>query len=140
MGAGLRILLGILTGLLLVYPGAAVLKGVMWALSSEIGSMTLEEALLALALILLATHIVRQIESLRSPTVRTIYGLLIGLALFYPGTAIVRWAAVDGLGIVDRMSTSEALLVIIVVALSVLVWQRPAPGPRHLRQVGPGRD
>ena len=140
MRVGLRTLLGLLTGLLLFYPGVAVLKGVTWALSSEIGSMTIEETLLAIVVILLATHIIRHSESSRSPTVRTVYGLLIGIALFYPGTAVVRWAAVEGLGLLDRMSTSEALLVIIVITLSVLIWQTPARVSRQLREVGSDRD
>ena len=137
---GLRTLLGLLTGLLLFYPGVAILKGLTEALSSEIGYMTIEETLLAIVVILLSTHIVRQSGSSRSSTVRTVYGLLIGIALFYPGTAVVRWGAVDALGLLDRMSTSEALLVIIVITLSVLIWQTPARVARHLREVERDRD
>jgi len=135
----MRTLLGLLTGLLLFFPGAAVLKGITWGLSSDLGNMTLEETLLALVLILLTTYMVRQTEYARSPAVKTVYGVLIGLALFYPGTAIVRWVAVDAFGVVDRMSTSEALLVIIVVTVSVLVWQTPARAGGHLRDVGRDR-
>ena len=140
MRVGLRTLLGILTGGLLFYPGVALLKGITWGLSSEIGSMTVEETLLAIVLVLLATHIVRQTEGARSATVKTVYGLLIGIALFYPGTALVRWVAVDALGLLDRMSTSEALLVLIVMALSVLLWQTPARSGHHLREVGRDRE
>ena len=42
MRVGLRTLLGLLTGLLLFYPGVAILKGLTEALSSEIGYMTIE--------------------------------------------------------------------------------------------------
>jgi hypothetical protein len=140
MRLGLRILLGLVTGFLLFYPGVAFLTGVTWGLSGDLGRMTLEEALLAVVLILLVVHIVRQSESARSPAVKTVYGVLIGIALFYPGTLAVRWAAVDALGLVDRMSTSEALLVIIVTALSVLIWQTPARVGRRLREVRGDRD
>ncbi len=131
--------MGLLTGLLLFFPGVPIIKGVTWALSSEIGNMTIEETLLAIVVILLATHIVRQTDSPRSAAVKTVYGLLLGIALFYPGTVVVRWLVVDVLGLLSRMSTSEALLAIIVITLSVFIWQTPSRSSTRLREVRGGR-
>ena len=60
---------------------------------------------------------------------RRIFGLLVGLALFFPGAQILRWLIVDELGIYQQMTLTDALLAIIIILAGAVLFGQPR---RHL--------
>lgn len=58
---------------------------------------------------------------------RTLWGLIIGLFLFFPGTVLLQWAA-KALGLYQNLTLSEACLVIIMVLLTIFVVQHRPTG------------
>lgn len=58
---------------------------------------------------------------------RTLWGLVLGLFLFFPGTVLLQWAA-KASGLYQNLTLSEACLVIIMVLLTVFVVQHRPGG------------
>ena len=56
---------------------------------------------------------------------RRLVGVLIGLLLFFPGAMVLQWLAVDELGLYERMSLTDALLVIIIILACVIILGQP---------------
>lgn len=56
---------------------------------------------------------------------RRLFGLLIGLLLFFPGAQILRWLIVEELGIYQQMTLTDALLAIIIILAGVVLFGQP---------------
>ncbi|MGI5816972.1 MAG: hypothetical protein ACOX9R_02625 [Armatimonadota bacterium] len=56
---------------------------------------------------------------------RRLFGLLVGLLLFFPGAQILRWLIVDELGIYQQMTLTDALLAIIIILAGMLLFGQP---------------
>lgn len=59
---------------------------------------------------------------------RTFWGIVLGLLLFFPGTVLLQWVT-RALGLYQTMSLTEACLVMILVLLTVIAVQH-RPGAR----------
>ena len=51
---------------------------------------------------------------------RIFWGIVLGLALFFPGTILVQWFGQDVLGC-KEMTITDACLVLIIILLSVII-------------------
>lgn len=56
---------------------------------------------------------------------RRLLGLVIGFALFFPGALVLQWLVVRELGIYQDMTLTDALLAIIIILASVLIFGQP---------------
>lgn len=56
---------------------------------------------------------------------RRIFGLLVGLALFFPGAKVLEWLIVDELGIYQQMTLTDSLLAIIIILAGVVLFGQP---------------
>ncbi len=67
---------------------------------------------------------------------RVFWGLILGLALFFPGIVLVRWLGQDVLGYTE-MSVTDGCLVLIIILLCVIVVtgaHRRAESERYSRR------
>lgn len=55
---------------------------------------------------------------------RTFGGVLLGLALFFPGVILLRWLAVNVFGAYDALTVTDGCLVMIMILLSVNLVRR----------------
>jgi type II secretory pathway pseudopilin PulG len=53
---------------------------------------------------------------------RRVFGLIMGILLFFPGALILRWLVVDELGIYQEMTLTDALLAIIIILAGALIF------------------
>ena len=63
---------------------------------------------------------------------RTFWGAVLGLLLFFPGTVFLKWL-VTGLGLYQNMTLTESCLVMIMILLTIVVvqqWPRRQTGAR----------
>lgn len=56
---------------------------------------------------------------------RRLVGAVIGFALFFPGAMILRWLVVDELRLYQEMTLTDALLAIIIILATVLIFGQP---------------
>ena len=55
---------------------------------------------------------------------RRIFGIIVGLFLFFPGAMIVQWLSAE-LGLYQDMTVTDALLVIVIVVGCALLFGQP---------------
>ncbi|NLO73835.1 MAG: hypothetical protein GX100_06995 [candidate division WS1 bacterium] len=65
----------------------------------------------------------------------TLWGMLVGLALFFPGTVLVQWL-VTRLGLYQAVTLTDSCLVMIMVLLTIAIFQQRA----LLRRPASGRE
>ncbi len=56
---------------------------------------------------------------------RRLAGVIIGLLLFFPGAMILRWLVVDELRLYQEMTLTDALLAIIIILATTLLFGQP---------------
>ncbi len=56
---------------------------------------------------------------------RRLFGALIGLLLFFPGAEVLKWLVVRELRLYQEMTLTDALLAIIIVLASMIIFGQP---------------
>lgn len=56
---------------------------------------------------------------------RRLLGVIIGFLLFFPGAMILRWLVVDELRLYQEMTLTDALLAIIIILATTLLFGQP---------------
>jgi len=56
---------------------------------------------------------------------RRLLGAIVGFLLFFPGALVLRWLVVDEFRLYQDMTLTDALLAIIIVLASVIVFGQP---------------
>ena len=74
---------------------------------------------------------------------RIIWGIILGLALFFPGIVLVQWLGEDVLGY-KEMSVTDGCLVMVIVLLSVIIVsglsRRDQPRASRREPASPGPE
>ncbi|NLO06798.1 MAG: hypothetical protein GX131_13310 [candidate division WS1 bacterium] len=56
---------------------------------------------------------------------RRLVGVIIGFLLFFPGALVLQWLVVEELHLYQNMTLTDALLAIIIILASVLIFGQP---------------
>lgn len=56
---------------------------------------------------------------------RRLFGAIVGFLLFFPGALLLRWLVVDEFRIYQEMTLTDALLAIIIILASVIIFGQP---------------
>jgi len=56
---------------------------------------------------------------------RRLFGAIVGFLLFFPGALVLRWLVVDELRLYQEMTLTDALLAIIIVLASMIIFGQP---------------
>ncbi len=74
---------------------------------------------------------------------RVFWGIILGLALFFPGIELVRWLGEEKLGY-EEMSVTDGCLVMLIILLSVIIVsglsRRDQPRPSRREPASPGPE
>ena len=74
---------------------------------------------------------------------RIIWGIILGLALFFPGIELVRWLGEEKLGY-EEMSVTDGCLVMLIILLSVIIVsglsRRDQARPSRREPASPGPE